>query len=197
MKTKIKSFTLMFVAFSSLTFVVSSCKDDEDVYKVMLDYSVVCSEDLLNFANPIVSYEDNNGITQKDTLTLSDFIRTSSNDSLIWKCPQITFDHWGIQHEFVVAYEIKQNVNINNGSIYTMRHNIHCKDSIYGEYTRNKIRITNKFGHTHKQKVKQQVQGEIQVKHYLDSLKNNKDGYRIIIDENGGRTTNTDITINL
>lgn len=57
-----------------LPLLFSSCKDDEEV---SVQYYLTCSEDVLEYLQPTVSYTDGNGNTVTKTLSRSDFSPSS------------------------------------------------------------------------------------------------------------------------
>lgn len=122
---------------------LSSCNDS---YEVKFENAVFCSDDLLNFVTPVVTYKENNG--REVTIRFSDNgwnktppegfnISTTSNslklniDGLWWN-NVVRYDDFNVSEYFTVSFERTPNVQIDDNKLYFFMGIILCNAvSIY------------------------------------------------------------------
>lgn len=117
----------------------SSCKE-EDYMVVDCHYS--CSPDLLKFVEPIIQYNDENGVEKTITLQSDDFklynlgnikMEITINDNTIeinqnfednrWSLTK-RYDTWEVKDRISVSYRLKEDLDIDDSMEYTFYHNI-------------------------------------------------------------------------
>lgn len=179
---------LFYVLLVVLIPALCSCEDDDE--SVDLHYTLCCSEDLLDFVVPVVSYTDENGTEQ--SITLSDEYwkqeqdgdvddGDSSTESQKYKywSKHIHFDCFGVSSKAVVRYMPKSTTGDFGKSIYVFVHHLNCGYQVTGNSVQNqKIALDtskdiligiNKKG----------------VQEYIDNLVNTPDEVRFSVDKKG------------
>ena len=173
------------VIAAMMSFVLGSCSKD-DAYKVYLDYSVVCSEDLLSFVEPVVSYADENGIEKTVKLSRTDFSPSEHREEglLEWRCPRSTFDGWGVHHLMSVRYEKKEGVSVESNRIYSMSHSIACSVTPYSETWEKGSKIVDNSSMDVHMPITERIPNEM-IETYLQNLMASDDVLEISISETG------------
>lgn len=118
-------------------FAFSSCGPDENNESVEMNYILSCSEDLLKFVSPEVTYVDGDGTEKTITLSDGDWNKTGNvsvgNDnsstsvtglkSHVWM-KKVTFDSFGVSGKISVKYVPLSNTEDITDKQYTFFHDI-------------------------------------------------------------------------
>lgn len=185
MKRKIQILSLIIMTISTIFTVTSCCGKNK--YGVIFDYYLTCSEDLLSFASPVVSYINSNGENQTITLSRADFKEEDVNEQkmLVWHFPSIRYESWEVQSEATVRYELKPNVEISSERTYIMQHNLHCKVTHDDKYNQSGIKTTDHSSEDVSLSINIQNISGILLQVYLEDLKSRIEELTITIDNNG------------
>lgn len=111
-------------------FVFAACSDDDDdekdVQSVEMTYTLSCSEDLLKFVSPVVTYVDGNGASQTATLTDADWtVSTGSTGKKTYKWSQSAqFSSFGVSGRVSVKYVPTEVAADTTGTQYTFSHQV-------------------------------------------------------------------------
>lgn len=124
---------LFYVLWVALIPVFCSCEDDDE--SVDIYYTLCCSEDLLDFVVPVVSYTDENGAEQ--SITLSDEYwrqeqdgddgdsSTEAQNYKYWR-KHLHFDCFGVSSKAVVRYMPKSTAGDFEKLMYVFVHYLNC-----------------------------------------------------------------------
>jgi len=144
-KRLFKVLTLMLAVFA-----LNSCGDDDPIQNVEMNYILSCSEDLLKFVSPVVTYVDGDG-TEK-TITLSDGDWNKSGNisvgnessstsvtglkSYVWT-RKVTFNSFGVNGKISVKYIPLSNTEDTTDKQYTFFHDVSITATAKSEYSQN------------------------------------------------------------
>lgn len=136
---------------------LSSCHDED---KVEMSYTVFCSEDLLRFVSPVVTYVNGDGIEESTTLTTSNWNKSGSVStgdesssttitglkSYTWT-QKVVFDSFGVSGKITVKYTPLSDYEDTTEKQYNFNHQVFItakaeNDDIQNQYTNISVDLT-------------------------------------------------------
>lgn len=177
---------LFYVFWVALIPVFCSCEDDDE--SVDIYYTLCCSEDLLDFVVPVVSYTDENGAEQ--SITLSDEYwrqeqdgddgdsSTEAQNYKYWS-KHLHFDCFGVSSKAVVRYMPKSTAGDFGKSINVFVHHLNCGYQV----TSNSVQTQKIALDTSKDILIGKDENGVQ--EYIDNLVNTPDEVRFSVDKKG------------
>ena len=185
---------LIFICSVFVATLFSCSKDDDGSKSVVTHWALICSADLLDYVDPIVTYTDETG--RKVETSLSDYNWNKSgkvrlgdatnyseltNIGNTWQT-SIEANSFGISQELEVRYVLKEGKEFDVSKDYEFAHDIVCHVNTASDNNFNQNSRTNLT-------IGQKTKGD-EAEVYIKSLISTSDKRVVIIDNQGKITIN-------